>query len=144
MGTRDDICSATDRIQEYFLQFLYYGNGGNCFGKKTLNKDTRLNEWFVPKFGPIKFRIFIGLLFLPYTGMCISFTIIGSLISPIILWDRVIAMSVIYALALGVSAHAADMLGSKIKPWGKYLTKLQLWLLIISGLIVAYAIGIYY
>jgi hypothetical protein len=109
-----------------------------------LNKDTRLNEWFVPKFGPIKFRIFIGLLFLPYTGMCISFTIIGSLLSPIILWDRVIAMSVIYALALGVSAHAADMLGSKIKPWGNYLTKLQLWLLIISGLIVAYAIGIYY
>jgi hypothetical protein len=110
-----------------------------------LNKDTRLNEWFVPKFGPIKFRIFIGMLFLPYTGMCISFTIIGSLLSPIVLWDRIIAISIIYALALGVSAHAADILGSKIKPWGDYyLNKRQLWLLIISGLTVAYAIGAYY
>jgi small-conductance mechanosensitive channel len=109
-----------------------------------LNKDTRLNEWFVPKFGPIKFRIFIGLLFLPYTGMCISFTIIGSLLSPIVLWERVIALSVIYALALGVSAHAADVLGSKNKPWGNYLNKRQLWLLTISGLTVAYTIGVYY
>jgi hypothetical protein len=109
-----------------------------------LNEDTRLNEWFVPKFGPIKFRIFIGLLFLPYTGMCVSFTIIGSLLSPLILWDRVIAVSVIYALALGLSAHAADILGSKIKPWGNYLNKRQLWILIISGLTVAYTIGVYY
>lgn len=109
-----------------------------------MNKDTRLNEWFVPKFGPIKFRVFIGLLFLPYTGMCISFTIIGSLLSPIVLWERVIALSVIYALALGLSAHAADVLGSKTKPWGNYLNKRQLWLLTISGLTVAYTIGVYY
>lgn len=109
-----------------------------------MNKDTRLDEWFVPKFGPIKFRVFIGLLFLPYTGMCISFTIIGSLLSPIVLWERVIAISVIYFLALGLSAHAADVLGSKTKPWGNYLNKQQLWLLTISGLTVAYAIGIYY
>jgi hypothetical protein len=109
-----------------------------------LNKDTRLNEWFVPKFGPIKFRIFIGMLFLPYTGMCISFTIIGSLLSPIVLWERVIALSVIYALALGLSAHAADVLGSTNKPWGNYINKRQLWLLTISGLTVAYTIGVYY
>ena len=37
-----------------------------------------------------------------------------------------------------------DILGSKIKPWGDYLNKRQLWMLIISGLTVAYAIGIYY
>jgi hypothetical protein len=86
----------------------------------------------------------MGLLFLPYTGMCISFTIIGSLLSNIVLWDRVIAISVIYALALGISAHAADLLGSKTKPWGNYLKKGQLWLLIISGLLVAYTIGVYY
>jgi hypothetical protein len=29
------------------------------------SKDNRLNEWFVPKFGPIGFRIFVGMLFLP-------------------------------------------------------------------------------
>ena len=132
MGRRNDVYSTTGGIQEYFLQFLYYANYGNYFGKKTLNEDTRLNEWFVPKFGPLKFRIFIGLLFLPYTGMCISFTIIGSLLSPLVLWDRVIAISFIYALALGVSAHAADILGSQIKPWGNYLNKRQLWILIIA------------
>jgi hypothetical protein len=110
-----------------------------------MNEDTRLNEWFVPKFGPPKFRIFIGLLFLPYTGMCISFTIIGSMFSPSILWDRVAAIVVIYAFALGVAAHAADGLGSKnVKPWGNYLNKKQLWLLIISSLVIAYSIGIYY
>jgi hypothetical protein len=78
-----------------------------------MNEDTRLNEWFVPKFGPLRFRIFIGLLFLPYTGMCISFTIIGSMLSSSIVWERAGAIAVIYALALGVSAHTADSLGSK-------------------------------
>jgi len=110
-----------------------------------MNEDTRLNEWFVPKFGPLRFRIFIGLLFVPYTGMCISFTIMGSMLSPSISWDRVGALSLIYASALGVAAHAADGLGSrKVKPWGKYFNKKQLWLLIISGLMVAYSVGIYY
>ena len=43
---------------------------------------TRINEWFVPQFGPLRFRIFVGMMFLPYTGMCISFSIIGSLLAP--------------------------------------------------------------
>jgi hypothetical protein len=110
-----------------------------------MNEDTRLNEWFVPKFGPLRFRIFIGLLFLPYTGMCISFTIIGSMLSSSIVWERAGAIAVIYALALGVSAHTADSLGSKkVKPWGNYFNKKQLWLLIMSSLVAAYSIGIYY
>ena len=110
-----------------------------------MNEDTRLNEWFVPKFGPLRFRLFIGLLFLPYTGMCISFTIIGSMLSPSVVWERVGAIAVIYTLALGVSAHAADSLGSKkVKPWGNYFNKKQLSLLIMSSLVAAYSIGIYY
>jgi hypothetical protein len=110
-----------------------------------MNEDSRLNEWFVPKFGSLKFRAFVGLLFLPYTGMCISFTIIGAMLSPTIQWDRVAAMALIYGLALGVSAHAADNLGSKKnKPWGRYFSARQLWLLIISSLVIAYSIGIYY
>jgi hypothetical protein len=110
-----------------------------------MNEDTRLNEWFVPKFGPLRFRIFIGLLFVPYTGMCVSFTIMGSMLSHSISWDRVGALSLIYASALGVAAHAADGLGSrKVKPWGKYFNKKQLWLLVISGLVAAYSVGIYY
>jgi hypothetical protein len=110
-----------------------------------MNEDTRLNEWFVPKFGPLRFRVFIGLLFLPYTGMCISFTIIGSMLSSSIVWERTGAIAVIYALALGVSAHTADSIGSKkAKPWGNYFNKMQLWLLITSSLVAAYSIGIYY
>ena len=110
-----------------------------------MNEDTRLNEWFVPKFGPLRFRIFIGLLFLPYTGMCISFTIIGSMLSSSIVWERTGAIAVIYAFALGVSAHTADSIGSKkVKPWGNYFNKKQLWLLIMSSLVGAYSIGIYY
>ena len=73
---------------------------------------TRINEWFVPKFGPIRFRIFVGLLFLPYTGMCVSFAIIGSMLANEVVWDRVGAIALIYILALGISAHVADSLGS--------------------------------
>ena len=112
----------------------------------TDEKDSlRINEWFVPKFGPMKFRLFMGLLFLPYTGMCVSFTVIGSMLAPAIFWDRVGAIALIYFLALGIAAHALDSIGSKrVKPWGSYFTKKQLWILSLSTLIPAYAIGIYY
>ena len=66
-----------------------------------MNEDSRLNEWFVPKFGSLKFRAFVGLLFLPYTGMCISFTIIGAMLSPTIQWDRVVADSPNLRVSLG-------------------------------------------
>jgi hypothetical protein len=108
-------------------------------------KSIRINEWFVPRFGPLKFRAFIGMLFLPYTGMCISFTIIGSMLSESIAWDRVLSIFIIYFLALGVSAHAADNLGSKkIKPWGNYFSTFELRLMVIGGLSVSYMLGIYY
>jgi hypothetical protein len=111
----------------------------------TTTNETRINEWFVPKFGPIRFRVFVGLLFLPYTGMCISFAIIGSMLAAEIAWDRVGIIALIYALALGVSAHVADSLGSKkAKPWGSYFTRTQLMVLMAATLAVAYAIGIYY
>lgn len=110
----------------------------------TINK-TRINEWFVPKFGPAKFRVFVGLLFLPYTGMCVSFTIIGSMLASEIAWDRVGAIALIYALALGVSAHVADSLGSKkAKPWGSYFSRVQQLVLMAATLAAAYTIGVYY
>lgn len=106
---------------------------------------ARLNEWFVPQFGPIKFRIFVGMLFLPYTGMCISFSIVGSLLSPTtIMWDRIVAIVIIYFAALGISAHAADNMGSKKKPWGDLFSNLELLIMLVCGLVVAYAIGAYY
>jgi hypothetical protein len=107
---------------------------------------TRIDEWFVPKFGPMRFRVFVGLMFLPYTGMCVSFAIIGSMLaSEVIWWDRLGAIALIYILALGISAHVADSLGSKkTKPWGNYFHKTQLLIIMGASLTAAYAIGVYY
>lgn len=103
-----------------------------------------MNEWFVPKFGPLRFRAFVGMLFLPYTGMCISFTLLGSILVDVVHWDRVIALSLIYFLALGIGAHALDAIGSKRKPWGNVLGFRLLLVLAVSSIAVAYAIGVYY
>lgn len=110
-----------------------------------MTSETRINEWFVPRFGPPKFRAFVGLLFLPYTGMCVSFTVIGAMLAPDVHWERAGAIALIYALALGIGAHAADTIGSKkSKPWGSYFTRRQMLALIAASLAGAYAIGIYY
>ncbi len=105
----------------------------------------RRAEWFVPKWGPLKFRTFIGLLFLPYTGMVLSFSVIGSLLAGQIFFDRVLAIVLIYFFGLGIGAHALDALGSKgVKPWGTVFTKAQLWFLAIISLVLAYGIAVYY
>lgn len=106
---------------------------------------ARLNEWFVPEFGPPRFRAAIGLLFLPYTGMVLAFTLIGSMLAETIHWDRVAAILAIYFLALGIGGHALDALGSNgPKPWGATFSTRQLWMLSAGSVGLAYAIGIYY
>ena len=111
-----------------------------------MSKDdtNRLNEWFVPKFGPIQFRIAIGILFLPYTAMCISFALLGSLISPSIHWDRIIAIILIYFFALGIGAHFADSIGSRKRPWGVEISIHTSWIILVLSISVAYSIGIYF
>lgn len=105
----------------------------------------RRSEWFVPKFGPLRFQLILGLLFLPYTAMVLSFTVIGSLTAPRVHWDRVVALVIVYFLGLGIAAHALDALGSKeTKPWGEVLTKRQLWLMATLSLVAAYLVAIYY
>lgn len=109
------------------------------------NSSDRGAEWFVPRFGPAKFRSFVGLLFLPYTGMVLSFSVIGSMLGSLIHWERVIATVVIYFFGLGIAAHALDALGSKgTKPWGAIFTRLQLWVMAIISLVLAYGIATYY
>lgn len=106
---------------------------------------ARRSEWFVPKFGPLKFRAFVGLLFLPYTGMVLSFSVIGSLLSARVFYERIAAIVVIYLFGLGIAAHALDAVGSKtIKPWGTVFSKAQLWLLAGVSLFIAYGIAGYY
>jgi hypothetical protein len=115
--------------------------------KESMNgkASDRRSEWFVPKFGPPQFRVVMGLLFLPYTGMVLSFVVMGSMLADPIYGDRVLAIVVIYFLGLGIAAHALDALGSRsAKPWGSVLTKRQLWLTAILSLGVAYLIAIYF
>ena len=105
----------------------------------------RLNEWFVPRFGSPRFRVAVGLLFLPYTGMVLAFTLFGAMLAEIIYWDRVAAILAIYFLALGIGAHALDAVGSpESKPWGEMFSKRQLSLLAFVSVAAAYAIGIPY
>jgi len=109
------------------------------------NSSDRGAEWFVPKFGPAKFRSFVGLLFLPYTGMVLSFSVIGSTLANPTSWERVLAIVAIYFFGLGIAAHALDAVGSKgTKPWGTVFTRFQLWVMAIISLVLAYALAIYY
>ena len=65
----------------------------------------RHSEWFVPKFGSRRFRAAIGLLFLPYTGMVLSFAVIGSVLAHEIHRVRLAAIVLVYFLGLGIAAH---------------------------------------
>ena len=102
----------------------------------------RLSEWFVPKFGSRNFRLSVGILFLPYTGMVISFAIWGSLSVEFNL-DRLASISVLYFFAIGISAHCLDALGSKKKPWGD-ISHQKLWSAAIISLIISFSVGLYY
>ena len=106
-----------------------------------MQKD-RTSEWFVPRFGSKNFRIVVGILFLPYTGMVVSFAAWGSFAVNFSL-ERLVAICVLYFLALGISAHYLDSLGSKTKPWG-VLPKKYIWTASLLSLGGAFVIGIYY
>ncbi len=114
-------------------------------GRQHAPTRDRAREWFVPAFGPRRFRVFVGLLFLPYTAMVLSYTVIGSMLAGRIAWDRVVAIVLIYSLGLGVAAHALDALGGKAeRPWGNMFTRRQLWALAGVSLVLAYTIGTFY
>lgn len=102
----------------------------------------RTAEWFVPKFGPQGFRKSIGILYLPYTAIVTCFAALGAMTEPLEI-ERIIAISLIYLLALGISAHLLDAVGGKTKPWGN-LPKRKLWAIALGSLSVAFSIGIYY
>jgi len=106
-----------------------------------MQKD-RTSEWFVPRFGSKNFRIGVGILFLPYTGMVVSFAAWGSFAVDFSL-ERLVAICVLYFLALGISAHYLDSLGSKTKPWG-VLPKKYIWTVSLLSLGGAFVIGIYF
>lgn len=109
-----------------------------------MNDDSRFNEWFVPKFGPVKFRIICGMLFLPYTGMCVSFVVWGVIFSTSFNLEKLIGIILVYFVSLGISAHIADNIGSKkLKPWGNILSRKKSWLIIILSLAFSYLLGLF-
>lgn len=109
------------------------------------DQDDRTREWFVPSFGPARFRVVVGLLFLPYTAMVLAFTVMGAMMSTRIDWSRVAGLALIYLLALGIAAHALDALGAGgRRPWGRYLSDRQLVLAALLALIPAFCLGLYY
>lgn len=104
---------------------------------------TRENEWWVPGFGPRRFRLLLGLSFYPYSLMNASYVILGSLIAPTVHYDRMLGMAAVYLLAVGVSAHSLDAMAPN-KPWGDFLSRRQLAALAAAALAPALAIGLYY
>jgi len=106
-------------------------------------KETRENEWYVPKRGPLRLRRFVGLTFYPYSLMNASYVLIGSLLAATVHYDRMAGMCLVYLLAVGVAAHSLDAMGSN-KPWGEFLTHNQLLVLALAGLAPALAIGLFY
>lgn len=102
----------------------------------------RTSEWFVPKFGSRRFRISVGILFLPYTSIVTCFSVLGAISEPFQI-ERIVVICLIYVLALGVGAHLLDAVGGKTKPWGD-LPKRKTWTMALSALGVAFAVGIYF
>lgn len=112
--------------------------------EREYDRDRR-SEWFVPAVGSLRFQTFIGLLFLPYTGMVLAFVVLGALLAPSVDGSRLWGLVVIYFLALGIGAHALDALGSRgVKPWGEVFSRATLRALAGVSILAAYALGLYY
>jgi len=74
--------------------------------------------------------------------MVVSFAVWGSFSVEFSL-DRLISICLLYFLAVGISAHCLDALGSKRKPWGN-ISRTKLWLASIISLTLSFSIGLYY
>jgi hypothetical protein len=105
--------------------------------------DSRANEWWLPRFGPRRFRLLVGLSFYPYSLMNASYVLIGSLLAPEIHLYRMAGLAVAYLLAVGVSAHSMDAMAPN-KPWGDFLSRRQLAVLAAVSLVPALGIGLFY
>src|SRR3990170_3590530 len=73
--------------------------------------------------------------------MVVAFAAWGSLVVDYSL-ERLGAICLLYFLALGISAHCLDALGSKTKPWG-FLSKKKLWIISLITLSVVAGISSY-
>jgi hypothetical protein len=105
-------------------------------------EDTREREWYVPKVGPRRFRLLVGLSFYPYSFMNASYVLIGSLVAPDVHFERMALLAVVYLLAVGISAHSFDAMAPN-RPWGAFLSRRQLAALAVAALTPALGVGLY-
>ncbi len=74
--------------------------------------------------------------------MVVSFAVWGSFATNFTT-ERLVAICILYFLALGISGHCLDAIGSKNKPWG-VLSKKKILIVSLLSLSVAFVIGLYY
>ena len=86
----------------------------------------------------------VNLIHLPYTGMVLSFVVIGAAAAPRAYPDRLVATLAAYFLGLGVGAHALDQLEPNGSHYVQSLTRGDLAVLGAVGMTGAAAIGAYY
>ena len=58
-------------------------------------------------------RDYVTLLHPPYTAWHVSYVVIGGCLAPVVVWGRLGAAAVAFALAVGVGAHALDELNGR-------------------------------
>jgi len=58
-------------------------------------------------------RDYVTLLHPPYTAWHLSYVVVGGCLAPVVAWDRLTAVLVAFALAVGVGAHALDELNGR-------------------------------
>jgi hypothetical protein len=58
-------------------------------------------------------RDYVTLLHPPYTAWHLSYVVIGGCLAPVVAWERLAAVVVAFALAVGVGAHALDELNGR-------------------------------
>jgi len=86
----------------------------------------------------------VNLMHLPYTGMVLSFVVIGAAAAPKAYPDRLVATLAAYFLGLGVGAHALDQLEPNGSHYVQSLSRRDLVALGAAGIAGAVAIGAYY
>ena len=106
------------------------------------SEGTRLREWYVPRRGPRRLRLLVGLSFYPYSLMNASYVLIGSLIAPMVHVERMAALAVVYLLAVGVSAHCLDAMAPN-RPWGNFFSRRQLAAVAAAALVPSLGLGLY-
>ncbi len=78
---------------------------------QTVNQAVSRPAWYALERGG--WRDYVTLLHLPYTAWHLSYVVIGGCLAPVVAWDRLAAVVIAFALAVGVGAHALDELNGR-------------------------------